>query len=108
MISLEEFSQIDLRVGEVRAAEPIGGSDRLLKLSIDMGSEIRTVVGGLAKSYRPEELLGLQVVIAANLQPARIRGIESSGMLLGVGCTDPTQISLLTVHRSAANGARVS
>ncbi len=108
MISLEHFNEIELRIGEVRTAEPIAGSDCLLKLSIDMGSEIRTVVGGLAKSYRPEELLGLKVVIAANLQPARIRGIESSGMLLGVGCADPTQISLLTVHRPAANGARVS
>ena len=108
MISLEQFNQVELRIGEVRAAEPIAGSDRLLKLTVDLGSDIRTVVGGLAKSYRPEELLGLKVVIAANLRPVRIRGIESKGMLLGVGCEQAANISLLTVHRSAANGALVS
>ena len=107
MISLKQFNQIELRIAEVRAAEPIAGSDRLLKLTVDLGSDTRTVVGGLAKSYRPEELLGLKVVIAANLIPARIRGVESEGMLLGVGCAEATNISLLTDHRSVANGALV-
>lgn len=108
MISLEQFNQVELCIGEVREAETIAGSDRLLKLSVDMGSDVRTVVGGLARSYCPADLLGLKVVVAANLQPARIRGIESNGMLLGVRCADPAEISLLTVHRSVANGARVS
>ena len=108
MISLEQFNQIELRIGEVRAVDAIDGSDRLLKLTVDLGSDARTVVGGLAKSYRPEELLGLKVVIASNLKPARIRGVESNGMLLGVGCADISNISLLTVHRPVANGAVVS
>jgi len=107
VISLHEFERVDLRIGEVVAAEPVAGSDRLLKLTIDLGGERRTLVGGLAKSYGPRDLLGLKVVVATNLEPARIRGVLSEGMLLGVGCQDGTSIGLLTVNRPVANGARV-
>lgn len=107
MISLEEFKRIELRVGEVLAAEPVAGSDRLLRLTVDLGGDRRTLVGGLAQSYQPEELRGLKVVVVANLMPARIRGIESQGMLLGVGCEEANAVALLTVNRSVANGAMV-
>jgi len=107
MISLEEFKRIELRVGEVLAAEPVPGSNRLLRLTVDLGAERRTLVGGLARSYDPDELRGLKVVVVANLTPARIRGIESQGMLLGVGCEDADAVALLTVNRSVANGATV-
>ena len=79
----------------------------LASLTIDLGGERRTLVGGLAKSYGPRDLLGLKVVVATNLEPARIRGVLSEGMLLGVGCQDGTSIGLLTVNRPVANGARV-
>ena len=93
--------------GEIVAAEPISGSDRLLKLTVDLGGERRSVVGALAQSYAPAELRGLQVVVVANLAPARIRGIESQGMLLGVGCEEAKAIALLTVNRPVPNGASV-
>ena len=107
MISLDEFRRIELRVGEVVAAEPVPESDRLLQLTVDLGGDRRTVVGGLAQSYSPDELRGLKVVLVANLAPARIRGIESQGMLLGVGCEQPNAVALLTVNRPVANGAPV-
>lgn len=107
MISLEEFRRIELRVGEILTAEPMPGSDRLLKLTVNLGGERRTVVGGLAQSYAPEELTGLQVVVVVNMAPARIRGVESEGMLLGVGCEEVRSVALLTVTRPVAAGAQV-
>lgn len=107
MISLDEFKRIELRIGEILAAEPIQGSDRLLKLTVDLGGERRSVVGGLAQSYAPDELRGLKVVVVANLAPARIRGVESQGMLLGVGCEEAKAVALLTVNRPVPNGASV-
>jgi len=107
VISLEEFRRIDLRVGEILEAEPVTGSSKLLKVTVDLGRERRTLVGGLAQSYSAEELRGQKVIVAANLAPARIRGVESQGMLLGVGCEDTKSIALLTVNRHAPNGAPV-
>ncbi|HET8575681.1 MAG TPA: hypothetical protein VFO18_01185 [Methylomirabilota bacterium] len=89
------------------AAESVPGSDRLLRLTVDLGGDRRTVVGGLGQSYRPDELHGLKVVVVANLAPARIRGIESQGMLLGVGCEQADAVALLTVNRPVPNGAPV-
>lgn len=108
MMSLEEFQRTDLRIGEIVGAEPIAGSEKLLALTVDLGSERRVLVGGLAQSYRPEELLGLQVVVVANMAPARIRGVESHGMLLGVACDDARSATLLTVHRPVSKGSRVA
>jgi methionyl-tRNA synthetase len=107
VISLEEFRRIDLRVGEILEAELVTGSSKLLKVTVDLGRERRTLVGGLAQSYSAEELRGQKVIVAANLAPARIRGVESQGMLLGVGCEDTKSIALLTVNRHAPNGAPV-
>ena len=107
MISREEFKRIELRVGEVLAAEPVAGSDRLLRLTVDLGGDRRTLVGSLAQSYQLEELRGLKVVVVANLVPARIRGIESQGMLLGVGCEQANAVALLTVNRPVPNGAPI-
>ena len=107
MVSLDEFRRIGLRVGEIVAAEPVPGSNRLLKVTLDLGGERRSVVGALAQSYAPAELRGLQVVVVANLAPARIKGIESQGMLLGVGCEEAKAIALLTVNRPVPNGASV-
>ncbi len=107
MISLDVFRQIELRIGEIRTADRISGSDRLLKLTVDIGGERRSIVGGLGQSYTPEELRGLQVVVVANLVPAKIKGIESAGMLLGVGCEDSRAVALLTVNRHVPNGTPV-
>jgi methionyl-tRNA synthetase len=81
-VSIDDFFEIQLRVARVLQAERIEKTDKLLKLQVDLGSEQRQIVAGLAKSYEPEALIGKHVVVVANLKPARIRGVESQGMLL--------------------------
>jgi len=81
-ISFEEFSALDIRVGQVKEAGPLKGSKKLLKLQVDIGGEIRQVVAGIAEAYPPEDLIGVQVVVLVNLKPAKLFGIESQAMLL--------------------------
>jgi len=106
MITIEQFKEIKLRVATVIAAEPVPGADKLLRLEIDLGEERRQLVAGIAQQYRPEELVGKQIVVVANLKPAVIRGVESQGMLLAAVWGE--DLSLVTVDREAPNGARVS
>jgi methionyl-tRNA synthetase len=106
MITIDEFKRIELRVGEIVAAERIAGANRLLQLRVDVGTETRTLVGGLGAGYRPEELLGLKVVVATNLEPATIRGVVSQGMLLGAACGGAVP-ALLTVNHPVPNGTPV-
>ncbi|HPO90337.1 MAG TPA: methionine--tRNA ligase [Victivallales bacterium] len=82
LITIEEFSRIKLKTAKVLSAEKIEGADKLLKLQVDLGETKRQIVAGIAKFYKPEELIGKNIVIVANLKPAKIRGIESNGMLL--------------------------
>ena len=107
MITLEDFKKIELKVAQILCAEKIPKTDKLLKVKVDLGAEERTLVAGLGAHYTPEELIGLQVIVVANLQPATIKGIESNGMMLGVGCSDRNDIALLTINREAPNGTRV-
>jgi len=79
MITIEEFKKLDLRIGTIKSAEPHPQADRLLVLTIDLGSEERQIVAGIRGHYTPEELLGRQIVVVANLQPAKLRGIVFSG-----------------------------
>ena len=81
-ISFEEFKRLDLRTGKIVAADRVPGADKLLQLTVDIGTERRPMVAGIAQWYSPEDLVGRQVVVVANLAPARIRGVESRGMLL--------------------------
>jgi methionyl-tRNA synthetase len=82
-IGIEDFSKVDLRVGLVLSAEPVKGADKLLHMKIDIGEpEPRTIVAGIAEAYRPEQMLGRKVVIVANLQPRKLRGITSNGMIV--------------------------
>jgi len=81
-VSLEDFQKVGLKVAEVKSAEKIQGSRKLLKLSVDLGSEVRTVVAGIAEIYSPEELIGKQVIVVTNLKPSRLMGVESNGMIL--------------------------
>lgn len=88
-ISIEQFGQVKLKVATVLMAERIPKADKILKLTLDAGEEEpRTVVAGVAQHYAPEELVGLQVVIVANLKPAKLRGITSQGMVLAAVGTD--------------------
>jgi len=81
-IGIEDFAKVELRVGQVKAAEKVKGADKLLRLEVDLGTEIRQVVAGIAESYSPELLIGRKVVIVANLAPRKLRGLESNGMIV--------------------------
>jgi len=82
VIDYADFAKVQLRTAKILAAEKIEGADKLLRLQIDLGTEKRQIVAGIAQHYRPEDLIGKTVVVAANLKPAKIRGVESNGMLL--------------------------
>ena len=89
-ITIEDFAKVDLRVAKVVEAEKVEKADKLLKLTLDLGGNLRTVVSGIAQGYTPETIIGKSVVVIANLKPAKIRGIESNGMLLaGMGDKAP-------------------
>jgi methionyl-tRNA synthetase len=107
VITIEEFQKIEMRVATILSAERVPGTEKLLKLQIDLGSERRQLVAGIAKHYTPEELIGKQIVVVTNLQPAVIRGIESQGMLLAASTDDSSQLALVTLQRPVPNGCRV-
>ncbi len=81
-ISIDRFFETELRVARIVAADPIQGADKLLKLRVDLGQEERQLVAGVARFYGAEDLVGKSIIVVTNLQPARIRGVESNGMLL--------------------------
>jgi methionyl-tRNA synthetase len=81
-ISIEDFAKVELRVGQVKVAEKVKGADKLLRLEVDLGTETRQVVAGIAEAYAPETLVGRKVVIVVNLAPRKLRGLESNGMIV--------------------------
>ena len=82
MISFDDFKKIELRIGKIVTAQKVEGADKLLKLEVDIGSEKRQMVAGVAHVYAPEDIIGKEIPIVINLEPRKIRGIESKGMLL--------------------------
>jgi methionyl-tRNA synthetase len=105
-ISLDDFKRLDLRVAEIVSAERMAGSSRLLPIDVDLGTERRVVVAGLARHDAPESLQGLKVIFLANLEPALIHGVQPEGMLLGAACTGAAP-ALVTVNHPIANGTAV-
>src|SRR5208283_4686052 len=87
-ITIDDFLKVELRVGEVKVAEKVKGADKLLRMEVDLGSETRQIVAGIAKAYEPEKLIGRKVVIVANLQPRKLRGLESNGMIVAASVGD--------------------
>lgn len=81
-ITFEDFKKLDIRIGKILSAEKVEGTDKLIKLEVDLGEEKRQLVAGIAKFYEAENLIGKQIPILANLEPRIIRGIESQGMIL--------------------------
>lgn len=81
-ISIDDFAKIELRVGVVKVAERVPKADKLLRLEVDIGTEVRQVLAGIAEAYAPETLIGRKVVIVANLAPRKLRGMESNGMIV--------------------------
>jgi len=106
IISYDEFMKMDIRIGTVLEAEKVPKTDKLLKLVIDTGIDTRTVVSGIAEYYKPEEMIGKQVSILANLEPRKIRGIESKGMILMAEDPDG-KLTLVSPINKAENGGQV-
>ncbi len=112
-ISINDFVKLDLRVGVVKEAEPIPGT-RLIKLIVDLGElGTRQLVAGLGEWYKPEEFIGKRIIVVANLEPKRIRGVLSQGMLLAAGCKDDVRSGkvrrpvLLTVDEEVPPGTKI-
>jgi len=105
MITIEQFRAIELRVGTVRAAEPHPNADRLLVLRVDVGGEERQLVAGIRAHYDPATLVGRQVIVVANLEPAKLRGVESQGMVLAA--SEGEHVVLLRPDEPVAPGTVV-
>ncbi len=106
LITLGDFKKSDLRVARVTAVEEIAGADRLWKLTIDVGSETKTVVAGIKNTYPEKEaLIGKNIVVVNNLEPAVIRGVQSQGMVLAA--KDVSHFSLLEVDQKLSPGSLV-
>ena len=105
-VSFEDFQKLELKIGRVEAAEPVLGADKLLKLTVDIGGEKRTLVAGVAEFYTVDEIIGKNIVVLVNLEPKTIRGITSQGMLLAAD--EEGKISLLTPDREVSSGTKVS
>lgn len=105
-ITIDDFAKIDLRVAKVLECEKVEGSDKLLKLQLEVGSEKRQVVSGISKYYTPEDLIGKYVVLVANLKPVKLRGVESNGMILAAA-NDET-LAVLTPLSEIPSGTKVS
>ena len=105
LISIDEFTKLDLRVGEIKEAEKVEKSNKLIKLKVDIGCEVRQVVAGIAKCYTAEELIGKKIILVANLKPAKLMGIESQGMILAGDSGD--KITLAGFQDEVTVGSRV-
>jgi methionyl-tRNA synthetase len=105
LITIDQFFETELKVATVVAAEPVPKSSKLLKLSVDLGEETRTLVAGIATAYKPEDLIGKQVIVVANLQPAKLMGVESQGMVLAASADG--QPVVLHPAVPVPNGTRV-
>jgi len=105
-ISIDDFMKIELRVAKVLAAERVPKSNKLIKMQVDVGTEQRTVVAGIADAYEPDALVGRTVVVVFNLKPAKLMGIESNGMVLAAS-PDGGKPTVVTFDEPVAPGTRV-
>jgi methionyl-tRNA synthetase len=106
-ISIEDFAKVEMRTGEIKTAEPIPGAKKLLKLTVDIGTEVRQVCAGIAEFYEPEKLIGMKVVVVTNLQPRKLRGVESNGMIVAASIGESGRPVLATFQEDVPNGARL-
>jgi methionyl-tRNA synthetase len=106
-ITIDDFMKVELRVGQVKVAEKVKGADKLLRLEVDLGYETRQLVAGIAKAYEPESLIGRKVVIVANLQPRKLRGLESNGMIVAASFGEDGTPVLASFLEDVPVGARL-
>jgi methionyl-tRNA synthetase len=105
-ISIEDFKKLDLKVAKIIAAEKVAGTDKLVKMNVDLGTEKRQIVAGIGMVYPPESLVGKTIILVANLAPAKIRGVESHGMLLAA--VEGSNIAVVTLDKELSPGSQVS
>jgi methionyl-tRNA synthetase len=106
-IGIEDFAKVEMRVGLIKTAERIVGADKLLKLTVDIGSEVRQICAGIAQYYEPEKLIGRKVVVVVNLVPRKLRGVESNGMIVAATVGPEGRPVLATFIEDAEVGARL-
>jgi tRNA-binding protein len=106
MITIDDFRKVELKVATIKAAEPHPNADRLMVLQVDLGDEQRQICAGIRNHYTPDELIGKQIVVVANLETAKLRGMESQGMLLAA--SDDGRVIILTPEKSVQSGSKVS
>jgi len=106
-ISIDDFAKVKLVTGKIINSEKVEGADKLLKNTVEIGSETRTIVSGIAKYYKPEEIIGKIVVVVSNLPPRKLRGIESQGMLLCACDEKNDTLSLITTDKTMPSGSEV-
>lgn len=104
-IKIDDFAKVELRVAEVMKAEKVKGTDKLIKIQLKVGEEARQVVSGIASYYSPEELIGKKLVLVYNLEPKKLRGIDSHGMILAA--SNENKLTLLTVDKDIESGAKI-
>jgi methionyl-tRNA synthetase len=109
LIKYDDFAKLDLRVGTIKSVEDLAGADKLWKLSVDLGTEIgtRTILAGIKKYYSKEQLLGKQIIVIVNLEPRKMKGSESQGMLLAASNNDESKVILLSPEKGIENGSKV-
>lgn len=98
MISIDDFAKVEMRVGKILECEPVEGSEKLLKLQVDFGEEKKQILSGIAKWYKPEDLIGKSAVFVTNLEPRQMMGLESQGMLLATGTDEKGAILIQPVE----------
>jgi len=106
-ISIDDFAKVELRVAQVKTAEKVKGEDKLLRLEVDLGTEVRQIVAGIALAYEPEQLIGRKVVIVANLAPRKLRGLESNGMIVAASIGEEGKPVLAGFLEDVPVGARL-
>ena len=106
-IGIEDFAKVEMRVGQIKTAERIVGADKLLKLTVDIGSEIRQICAGIAQYYEPEALIGRKVAVVTNLAPRKLRGVESNGMVIAASVGPEGRPVLAGFHEDVEIGARL-
>lgn len=106
-IAIEDFAKVEMRVGQVKTAERIAGADKLLKLTVDIGTEVRQICAGIAQHYEPEALVGRKVVVVVNLAPRKLRGVESNGMIVAASVGPEGRPVLAGFHEDVEVGARL-
>jgi len=108
IIGYEDFEKLDLRVGEIEDIEDIKGADKLYKLKVSIGDEVRTICAGIKEFYSHDDLRGKKVIVITNLSPKKLKGITSQGMLLAAGSKVEHICSLLTPDSNVAPGTKIS